>query len=371
MKDNKLIYLIAFLLSLSLILLLEASSLGLLAEDIKIHQKDKVEIELLLSASNNLGESTQNEVDQETSAENEPPSESETEEEVDKNSSEPKNEEITDVKNETVKKVESEEKIIEQEKDNKKEETASAEAQETEEIQEIEENQEVQETEEKIIEKKDPQEKVNAKNETKVDGKNEQPPAWLQNNQDAQKLEKSEEKVATKKEQNDKFDLESYLAELEEGDNDSKIDKNHPPDKKIDTISSENDSEVDNEESKASNKKNVENVNQQNSQTEAENKVYDLRKDADGIKKPGIKNYSQPEYPSNLRKRNNEGQVIVSLRIDTEGKIHDLEINESSGYESFDQAALNAVSEWNFEAAEKDGNKVEVIVNLPIRFELN
>ena len=141
MKHNKIIYLTAFLLSLSLILLLEASSFGLLAEDINPIKKEKVEIELLLSASNNSGENTQNEAGKETSAENELPSESETEEEVDKNSSEPKHEEITDIKNETVKKVESEEKIIEQEKDNKKEETTTVEAQETRKIQEIEENQ--------------------------------------------------------------------------------------------------------------------------------------------------------------------------------------------------------------------------------------
>jgi TonB family protein len=375
MKHNKIIYLTAFLLSLSLILLLEASSFGLLAEDINPIKKEKVEIELLLSASNNSGENTQNEAGKETSAENELPSESEKEEEVDKNSSEPKHEEITDIKNETVKKVESEEKIIEQEKDNKKEETTTVEAQETRKIQEIEENQEFQEIKEKFIEEKDPQEKVNAENETTADEKNEQPPAWLQNNQDDQKLKKSEEKVTAKKEKNDKFDLESYLAELEERDNDSKIDKNndlnHDTDKKTDTISSETDSEVNNEESKASNKQSVENANQQNRQTEAENKVYDLRKDADGIKKPGIKNYSQPEYPSNLRKRNIEGEVIVSLRIDKEGNVHDLKIHKSSGFDSFDQAALKAVSEWNFEAAKKDGNKVEVIVNLPIRFKLN
>lgn len=51
MKNNKIIYLTAFLLSLSLILLLEAGSLRLLAEDIKIQEKEEVEIELLLSAS--------------------------------------------------------------------------------------------------------------------------------------------------------------------------------------------------------------------------------------------------------------------------------------------------------------------------------
>ena len=53
MKYNKTIYLTAFLLSLFLILLLEAASLGFLAEDIKPVEKKEVEIELLLSSSNN------------------------------------------------------------------------------------------------------------------------------------------------------------------------------------------------------------------------------------------------------------------------------------------------------------------------------
>jgi len=134
---QKIIYLTAFLLSLSLILLLEAGSLGLLAEDIKPLDKNEVKVELLLSASNNPAENTQNEAGRESSAENALAAELEPEEEVDKNSSEPRDEEIRDKKKENVKKVEAQENMETKE---------TTEAQEIEEELEVQENPEVQKT---------------------------------------------------------------------------------------------------------------------------------------------------------------------------------------------------------------------------------
>ncbi|MGM0499817.1 MAG: energy transducer TonB, partial [Bacillota bacterium] len=212
----------------------------------------------------------------------------------------------------------------------------------------------------------------------KVEVENE-PPAWMQNTKNKSEKDNPEEPKEDKK--SNKFDLDSFIADLEA---EEQAEENSQKTKETAEASASQSDEISNS-NKIDNKNQAENMDEKNeqnneasnsavehNQNKQENKVYDLRKgSSDSIKKPGIKNYSQPGYPSNLRKRNIEGQVIVTLRIDKEGKIHDLKINESSGYQSFDQAALKAVSKWEFKAAEKDNKKVEVIVNLPIKFKLN
>lgn len=207
-----------------------------------------------------------------------------------------------------------------------------------------------------------------------------EPPAWIQNSANNSKKEESVEQEEQNKK--DEFDLDSYIANLEaEADKESNLtetkesnQENEAADLQSKQVS--NAEEINND-TKNKNNEITSNVSADNSaaaknKADQENKVYDLRKgSSDSIKKPGVSKYSQPEYPSNLRRRNIEGKVIISLRIDKEGKTHDLKINESSGYESFDQAALKAVRIWEFKAAEKDGEKIEVIVNLPIKFELH
>ena len=369
MKHNKIIYLTAFLLSLSLILLLEAGSLKLLAEDIKIQEREEVEIELLLSASNDLGEKEAQTGETEEIQTKSGPAPAETNEEADKNSSVEKKEEVKEeIKEEKEQLVEDkiiEDKIIEK-KDPPKKVVNKPENKQEEPDKKQEKTELIEETEvEKEIIK---EEKVEVQNE---------PPAWMQNTKNKSKKDDSEEEENNKR---DKFDLDSFIADLKAEDKPEKNSETTEEIKETSVTEADNSStlsEIDKSQGKNNAEKNEQNNDTGNSAGEnnpnkRENKVYDLRKgSSDSIKKPGIKSYSKPSYPSNLRKRNIEGQVIVTLRIDSKGKIHDLRINESSGYESFDQAALKAVSNWEFKAAEKDNKKIEVIVNLPIKFKLN
>ncbi|MFP4372354.1 MAG: energy transducer TonB, partial [Halanaerobium sp.] len=226
-----------------------------------------------------------------------------------------------------------------------------------------------------------PAEQKNTPSEKEVvEEKQDTMPAWLDNSKT--KTEKDNSKKAeteTEEEKEDKFDLESYLSELEKDDSaDQENEVNKEVNKNNGNKSNHNLRENESEIKGENREKNTENKTENKKETAAEaaqNKeeqdVYDLREGGNDIQKPGLKNHSQPGYPSNLRKRNIEGKVIITLRIDKEGKAHDLKINQSSGYDSFDQAALNAVSSWEFKAAEKDGEKVEVIVNLPVSFKLN
>ena len=388
MKNENLIYLTAFLLSLSLILLLEAGSLRLLAEDIKPVERKEVEIELLLSASNNpAAENTQ-------AGNNEKIIESENEqEENDFKEKETKNEEADKSSLNEEKELEKNDQFVEEEEKREEKEVDEVAVEEiktekiqqekdlkTEKTEEIAEKteepkKEVQEAENK--EKQDkikPAEQENTPSENKVvEEKQDTMPAWLDNSKSEVEKDNSKKAEAKTEEENeDRFDLDSYLAELandDSADQENEVNKevNKNNENKSDNNLRENESEIseENRENKAEDKTdNQTDTAPETAQNDKENKVYDLREgSSDSIQKPGIKNYSQPSYPSNLRKRNIEGKVIISLRIDKEGKAHDLKINHSSGYDSFDQAALNAVSSWEFKAAEKDGKKIYTIFN--------
>ncbi|MGM0602870.1 MAG: energy transducer TonB, partial [Bacillota bacterium] len=105
---------------------------------------------------------------------------------------------------------------------------------------------------------------------------------------------------------------------------------------------------------------------------EEPNKIYDLTSgDNKNIKTPGLNNYSSPSYPENLRRRNIEGKVFLKLIVDKNGNTKNIEIHESSGYDSFDNAAVNAVSNWDFKPALLNGEEISVKIILPLKFELS
>lgn len=55
-----------------------------------------------------------------------------------------------------------------------------------------------------------------------------------------------------------------------------------------------------------------------------------------------------PKYPWVCRKRNQEGVVALRVLTDGEGRVKDLTIQKSSGYQPLDKAAVEAVKEWVF-----------------------
>ena len=81
------------------------------------------------------------------------------------------------------------------------------------------------------------------------------------------------------------------------------------------------------------------------------------------LEKPVLEKYVQPEYPLSLLKRDIEGKVVVQLEIDKFGLVKNMKIKESSGFESFDKAALKAISSWKYKRL---NNKITASV--PVKF---
>ena len=74
-----------------------------------------------------------------------------------------------------------------------------------------------------------------------------------------------------------------------------------------------------------------------------------------------------PEYPKALKKTGTRGEVVVTLRIGTNGAVFDPSV-VSANPPIFAGPALAAVRQWRFLPEIKDGRPVEMWVNLPLEF---
>ena len=74
-----------------------------------------------------------------------------------------------------------------------------------------------------------------------------------------------------------------------------------------------------------------------------------------------------PEYPSQLKRDGVSGMVVVNVVIEADGSVADVEIRKSTNSE-FDAPALEAVKNWRFKPAKKDGNAIRSKVALPLKF---
>ena len=77
-----------------------------------------------------------------------------------------------------------------------------------------------------------------------------------------------------------------------------------------------------------------------------------------------------PRYPDSLKREGVSGVVAVVIVIDEKGAIISSSIAKSSHAE-FERPALEAVKNWKFKPAKKDGNPVKVRVTIPLRFNVD
>lgn len=77
-----------------------------------------------------------------------------------------------------------------------------------------------------------------------------------------------------------------------------------------------------------------------------------------------------PKYPVELKKQGIEGSVEVRALVDSSGMVLSTEVKTSSGHESMDLAACQAVERWYFTPAESNNKPVEAHVAVKINFKL-
>lgn len=78
-----------------------------------------------------------------------------------------------------------------------------------------------------------------------------------------------------------------------------------------------------------------------------------------------------PVYPMRSRRLGEEGQVLLRVHITPSGRVDQLEVESSSGHQRLDQAALEAVDDWQFAPARRGERPVAAWVLVPIHFKIS
>jgi protein TonB len=78
----------------------------------------------------------------------------------------------------------------------------------------------------------------------------------------------------------------------------------------------------------------------------------------------------EPVYPRLARRRGQQGEVILEVRVGSDGRPWNIQVKRSSGWSSLDHAAAQAVQHWRFVPARRGGRPVTGTADIPIRFRL-
>ncbi len=78
-----------------------------------------------------------------------------------------------------------------------------------------------------------------------------------------------------------------------------------------------------------------------------------------------------PAYPAAAREQRLEGVVLLSVLIDTSGRVVDVNVATSSGSSVLDEVAVSAARKWTFVPARRGSRAVESVVEVPVKFVLS
>jgi protein TonB len=81
-------------------------------------------------------------------------------------------------------------------------------------------------------------------------------------------------------------------------------------------------------------------------------------------------NNPRPPYPMAARRMGYHGKVVLNVEVLAEGKAGEVKLQQSSGYEMLDNAALQTVKTWRFTPARRLGQPVTQWFLVPIKFSL-
>ncbi|HLH07221.1 MAG TPA: energy transducer TonB [Terriglobales bacterium] len=88
-----------------------------------------------------------------------------------------------------------------------------------------------------------------------------------------------------------------------------------------------------------------------------------------GVSAPKALYTPDPEYSEEARKAKYQGTVVLWLIVDANGRPRDVKVARTLGM-GLDQKAIEAVRNWKFEPAMKDGRPVAVQINVEVNFRL-
>jgi periplasmic protein TonB len=88
-----------------------------------------------------------------------------------------------------------------------------------------------------------------------------------------------------------------------------------------------------------------------------------------GVLAPRPLSTPDPQYTDQARKAKLEGTCILGMIVGPDGKPHDIRVQHGIGM-GLDQKAIEAVQQWRFDPATKDGQPVAVQISVEVSFKL-
>lgn len=85
----------------------------------------------------------------------------------------------------------------------------------------------------------------------------------------------------------------------------------------------------------------------------------------------GSTNNPPPRYPYSARVKGWQGRVVLLVLVDATGRVLSVDIAESAGRRTLDNAARDAVLNWIFVPGLQAGIPVKMTVRVPIQFQLS
>ena len=81
-------------------------------------------------------------------------------------------------------------------------------------------------------------------------------------------------------------------------------------------------------------------------------------------------NRVDPTYPPASRRAGEQGTVRLKVLVDTNGRPSNVAVTQSSGFPRLDEAAVQAVRKWRFEAATDGSKKIQAYTQVAVTFKL-
>lgn len=95
----------------------------------------------------------------------------------------------------------------------------------------------------------------------------------------------------------------------------------------------------------------------------------DIFKVGSGVSAPKLLFSADPVYTEEARRQKYQGVCVLSLIVTPDGRTRDIHITRALGY-GLNEKAIEAVSQWRFKPAMKDGQPVAVVVAVEVSFHL-
>ncbi len=89
-----------------------------------------------------------------------------------------------------------------------------------------------------------------------------------------------------------------------------------------------------------------------------------------GISAPQAIATPDPEYTEEARNAKTQGTCVLGLIVDDQGRPRNIRVIHSLGF-GLDAKAIDAVKQWRFQPATKDGQPVNVQISVEVEFRLN